>query len=76
MSRSGKQIQKSKKLALAEESWKTREVDPKALFIWETKERCIVVGRVLAFAVISIIGGTSLWNTSGTWVSILVKLLH
>jgi hypothetical protein len=74
--RLSKQRQKSRASEPTKEGWKTADVDPKALFIWETENHRIVVGRALVFAIAAMISGTSLWNTSASWVPLLIKFFR
>lgn len=50
-------------------------IDPQALFIWETVDRRIVVGRALARAVIVLITGGSAAGTAHYWMPALCKWL-
>ncbi len=56
-------------------AWRTNPVDPKALFIWETGNCRLVIGRALARTVIVLVTGGSAASTAHYWVLPLCKWL-
>jgi hypothetical protein len=58
-----------------DEAWKTNTVDPQALFIWETADRRIVIGRALARTIIVLVTGGSAASTAHYWIPALCKWL-
>jgi hypothetical protein len=58
-----------------DKTWKTNAVDPQALFIWETADQRIVVGRALARTIIVLVTGGSAASTAHYWMPALCKWL-
>jgi len=58
-----------------DDTWKTNAVDPQALFIWETADRRIVIGRALARTIIVLVTGGSAASTARYWIPAVCKWL-
>ena len=56
-------------------AWKTSTVDPLALFIWETPDKRIAIGRALARTIIVLVTGGSAASTAHYWIPVLCKWL-